>query len=418
MAGQIALSFDDRSLPGGVDPNDETNAGRTVWLKIAAADGAMGMSKSPVTPGDDFYRFRSILADHALRYMGEHDPGKMRFASAEHTRIQTIAHELDSEEDRARAANTDEFIRGVIGQLWRIIEAFRVMPYGTVERDTAWRARRDWIESIMAPFCEACEGAGMSHRIIRKHPYRDWEKWQKAGLNFVTDRAFEPIVVSRNIVTRASHKSDLRNFVNALDFGAEGHPDDDYSARVFRAHSEVFPGVSTPEMPDFSTRTQSFWRAYMAAAWRTRYEAAKARGAIDADVDGMPDYNMGVIRNWCAANLLVLLDDRNVADEATRDMLEDNSRFEFDGDFAFALNSSFSALNIRTLSFGAVTGSIGLWSMYHHVPSVPAFRDRPGVYLTDGTATTGLERAWSDTAERDKRIALVDQILGDATPGT
>ena len=50
-------------------------------------------------------------------------------------------------------------------------------------------------------------------------------------------------------------------------------------------------------------------------------------------------------------------------------------------------------------------------------PAFGALRQREDVYMTDApdTPENSADIVWVDTAERDRRLDLVDQILGDAT---
>ena len=77
------------------------------------------------------------------------------------TRIHTINYELDDTE-RRRASNNDYQIRGTIGFIWRLIESLRIMPKATPEFDAAWRAREEMINGLLEPFCDLCDGAGLS----------------------------------------------------------------------------------------------------------------------------------------------------------------------------------------------------------------------------------------------------------------
>ena len=150
------------------------------------------------TPGTPFYKFRRIIGEHALRYMAEHDPSTLRFADPLQVRIDTVSHEL-SDLDRTRAANTDQYIRSTAGKVWSILHFLRAQD---ARQPDVWKATVALIENILEPFCAVCEGSGMSHRTIRKHPHEEWRKWQAAGLRFIADREFntEPFT-SEGVVT-------------------------------------------------------------------------------------------------------------------------------------------------------------------------------------------------------------------------
>ena len=390
-----------------IDPH-EFEEGR--WIGFPDANGLIPISAIPVTPGDAYYRQRRVIAEHANKFIVEHSLENLRFTSEDDLRISLPRPHASSQMQR-KAGNTDEFVRGTIGWLWRRIEAFRKMPFGTAAHDAAWRARRDEIDADMDKFCALCEGSGLAHRIVRKHPDMDWEDYQLAGLRFVSDRDFNATVGSRSMVTRAAHQGDVKNFINALDFFSEGIVDDDFSADLFKARSRVFSLPATPVMPDFSARTQPFWRAHMAAKYRTFYDRFKRLNRSQ-----ITDYEAAAVRNWCAMNLLVALDDRNVGDGRVRDVVSGNAEFDFRS-FSGYLNTNFGPIDIRGATFGTDrllflrTRSMIEWTGR-------AMRDGPSVHVTDGTATNGLTRAWTSTAERDARIALFDSILGDATPTT
>ena len=138
------------------------------------ATGQLFWYKTPVTPGNDHYRFRKILSEHAERFISEHNVLQLRYADPDQARIYKVVEELTPEQ-RVQAANTDQFSRGHIGWLWRLIEAFRIMPAADDTDDAAWRVRRDELDELMALFCAVCEGSGMAHRTIRNHPHVDWE---------------------------------------------------------------------------------------------------------------------------------------------------------------------------------------------------------------------------------------------------
>ena len=60
------------------------------WITFPASDGAVYLSLNPVTPGDDYYRIRRILGEHALRYLDENPTASFRLSDPSQTRIHTI----------------------------------------------------------------------------------------------------------------------------------------------------------------------------------------------------------------------------------------------------------------------------------------------------------------------------------------
>ena len=251
------------------------------------------------------YRIRRILGDHALRYMDENPLAAMRLSDPEQTRIHTIAYELD-EIERRQAGNNDYQIRGTIGLIWRLIESLRIMPTGTPELDAAWRAREAEIDELLEPFCDLCEGAGLSYRTIRKHPHEDWLRYQTAGLRISSDRAFNTVAIPQyGVVTDAAHKTDLQNFRNAADWAAEGYPDDDYLAPVFQSTASITAGSSTARLPVFDGDF-ALEKNYIAHALRKLYEEH------DDALYPAALIHAGVYRTFCVMNLLTMLDERNL----------------------------------------------------------------------------------------------------------
>ena len=228
---------------------------------------------------------RRILGEHALRYISEHNPSQLRFADPTQKRIETIAHEL-TDVDRVKAANADQFIRGEIGHLWGFIHFFVVTP---PKRSDLWHPIRDEINELLTLFCAVCEGSGLSHRTTRKHPYEDWQKWQRAGMRFTVDRQFNANPYTKNgIVTAETHEADLKDFVNALDWASEGYTDDDY----LDPRTNVSDSPSNPIMPDFG---DNLTRSYLSSGWRLNYDAHQS-----APLAGL---ETGIYRKWCSLNL-------------------------------------------------------------------------------------------------------------------
>ena len=221
----------------------------------------------------------------------------------------------------------------------------------------------------------------MSHRTIRKHPHEEWRKWQAAGLRFIADREFntEPFT-SQGVVTDRVLKVDLQDFTNALDWASEGYPDDDNLAP--RSVFEDTPSVDI--MPDFAGDTHESERIYYAHAWNRNYNDRNSS-----------EFQASTWRDWCVMNLLVMLDDRNLEDSHRNAGVVGNAEYYgdiVDSNFIQSFESNYGSINPYTATFG---GAFGAW------------------YLTDETTLPSTQ--WVDPAERDRRLDLIDSILGDAT---
>ena len=335
--------------------------------------------------------------------MAESPIASIRLSDPNQTRIHTVNYEL-TDEERVKAGNNDYQIRGTVGFGWPLAEKLRLMPYGTPELDALWRAYRDELDDeLLEPFCAMCEGAGMSYRTLRNHPHEYWERYQKAGLRISSDRSFNTKSLSRyGFVNSEVHRIDLENFEKAADFAAEGYPDDDYNAPPSRSHARVIPSIPQAIMPDFGG---DLLRDYLAAGWRTTYDAVKDTAGFDP----------GVLRNWCAMNVLAILDDRNFDREIIIDNLKVNIPFtaQIGADFVADFNTQF-----RASAFNAFTATFP-WYFWYAASDFSRMRSRGGVYLTDAADPHDNQSddvPWVDTAERDRRLDQVDAILGDATP--
>ena len=370
---------------------EEGEAG--LYVQYPTPNGACYLTPEAATPGTGYYRIRRILGSHALRYLDENPLAAMRLSDPSQTRIHTISYEL-TDVERTQAANNDYQIRGTIGFLWRLIESLRIMPTGSLELEVAWRAREAMIDGLLAPFCDMCDGAGLSYRTIRKHPHEDWQRYQLAGLRISSDRAFNTVGLPQHgVVTDAAHNADLRNFQAAADWAAEGFPDDDYSAPVFGTTAQVHASASTPKLPIF-IGTHALEMNYVAHALRKLY-----LGHDDALYPAALIHT-GVYRNFCAMNLLTMLDERNL-NQAFITGLIANAVF-------VPLITQVAALNNN---YGTIVNAFtGMFPQMGYDGGTFA-----GVYYTDGPLLNGFSGPWSDPAERDRRLDIVDAILGDAT---
>ena len=254
---------------------------------------------------------------------------------------------------------------------------------------------------LLVPFCDLCDGAGMSYRTIRKHPHVDWEKYQKAGLRISSDRAFETESLSRyGLVTPELHRIDLENFERAADFASEGFMDDDFNARPGRGHARLIPGFPTPQMPD---NGGDILRDYLMAGYRTVYDKFQATPP--------EDFEPGIVRKWITLQLLAILDDRNYLTADVVDAIEINYEFtkRLHAGWAHNFNTSHAPVNVYATPFPTY--------FWYSNPAFGALRQREDVYMTDApdTPENSTDIVWVDTAERDRRLDLVDQILGDVT---
>ena len=98
-------------------------------MRIDLDTGVATLHDSPITPGDDYYRFRRVLGEHAQRFVTEHNPATLRYDEhdEDHHRIEHVAHEL-TDENRQKAGNVSLHVRDYIGWLWREIDDFVRLP--------------------------------------------------------------------------------------------------------------------------------------------------------------------------------------------------------------------------------------------------------------------------------------------------
>lgn len=379
------------------------DAGR--WIGYADEAGYGHWSGEPVTPGTDFYRFRGILAEHAHRFLTEHNPANLRLADPLYDRIEHIAHELTNE-DRSRAGNVSSWTRELIGYLWWRIEQFRVLPFGTVEQDAAWRAQRDVLEGLFQAFCALCEGSGMSHRTMRLHPTDDWERWAEAQVRFSVDRDFTAVpVAGASQITPGVAFGNRINFRNALDHFGEGHPDDDYLA----PRTTVRDQTAAPVMPTFDG-DHAMERAELASYWRIQNDAYRTANSGHAVFDTIT----GIYRNWIVFNLLYALDDRNLNTRFPSAALQANKVASAGSTLITTLAGRFSAsvFNAWAGTFPATLGGFLVYDAINNDFIVA------GGFVTDtgAAAQAGSLEAWDETI-REQRFDIVDAILGDRTPG-
>ena len=143
-------------------------------------------------------------------------------------------------------------------------------------------------------------------------------------------------------------------------------------------------------------------QSYLAAGWRTSYDAQNA-----SPTAGLTP---GVYRAWCVRNLLAMLDPRNYSEIAGfADIMDTNVAFRVPEFMATQFNQIHAVHN-------AFLAEFGLTSFMQVLGSGNVLTVRRDVYLSDGETALSNGGPWVDAAERDRRLDLVDAILGDATP--
>ena len=161
------------------------------WIGYPAPDGSCPVTTVPVTPGDDFYRFRRHVGQAADHFDSRFVPAKINQRKATAHRLFEVAQEL-TPEDRDKMGNVSLKERSDNGYLWRRIHAFRAMPCGTAAHDIAWRAESAAIMALLHGHCDRCA------RIIDvalSHPHVEWKGYLDKELRFhaVADGSVEVI---------------------------------------------------------------------------------------------------------------------------------------------------------------------------------------------------------------------------------
>ena len=136
-------------------------------------------------------------------------------------------------------------------------------------------------------------------------------------------------------------------------------------------------------------------RSYWAAAFRKLYEEH------EDDFYTAALMQAGVWRDFCVMNILAMLDDRNLAAQAYVSGLNANAVFMPAITDISGLNNNYNNVNAFTGTFPQQGYDGGTFA---------------GTYYTDGPLVGGFSGPWVDPLERDRRLDLVDTILGDATP--
>ena len=142
-------------------------------------------------------------------------------------------------------------------------------------------------------------------------------------------------------------------------------------------------------------------RSYLSSGWRLNYEAHMS--------DPLAGLEPGIYRKWCSLNLLAMLDDRNfTAFPGFQTIMDSALNFVVGPGWVHNFNQLFFVDNAYTGTFGP--------SSFSQVLLNGSISNRDDIYLTDGADAATNGGPWVDAAERDRRLDLVDQILGDATP--
>ena len=118
----------------------------------------------------------------------------------------------------------------------------------------------------------------------------------------------------------------------------------------------------------------------------------------------------GIYRKWCSLNLLAMLDDRNFHGvSGLPDHHGLGSELRGRAGMGPQLQPAYSSLTTPSLARSGQARSAKCLLN-------GAITNRDDIYLTDGVDAATNGGPWVDAAERDRRLDLVDQILGDATP--
>ena len=123
-----------------------------VWMGY----GPPWVFRVPVTPGDDFYRFRRHVGQAADHFDARFVPAKINQRKATAHRLYEIAQELDPG-DRDKVGNVSLKERSDSGYLWRRLHALRTMPFGTPDtRHRCGAASVDRMDILLHAHCDRC----------------------------------------------------------------------------------------------------------------------------------------------------------------------------------------------------------------------------------------------------------------------
>ena len=357
------------------------------------------------TPGDDYYANRSILNEHANRFVSEHNPANLRLTKPNVVRIEHLSHEL-STSDRLRSANTDEYVRERIGYLWWRNEQFVKMPYGTPATQEAWRAERDDLKDLLMDFCDVCAGSGLSIRIIRKHPHNDWRTWLREGIRFSVNKDFQPrLIEGAGTVTPEVRYANLENFNHALDHFGEGNPDDDFLAPRPEVEDQPASTVLPPlDGASPTGRNNTMERQLYAVQWREKYLSASILGGTIHDL----------WRKWCWFNVAFLNNEQHYAFLRASNMQRRN--LSIDPEDLLPDGVTFPP---EYISISRALLHVNPWDLpaaaygNEQLNGISIDSYPNGLVYSCAVGLTSLR----DTVVIRRRAAWVDQVLGDTTTG-
>ena len=316
-------------------------------------------------------------------------------------RIEHVADELDNTQ-RRKAGNVSLKYRVDDGYWWRRVHAFGKMPYGTPERDAAWRAERDRIAVGVKDHCDECEKVV---DILDEHPHESWWKYLSARMRFVSrDDGGADHINGETMLVPSVVTAEIENYKRAGKFHRSKFADDD----CFEPRSTVLPLPSdTPVMPTFTGPNASY-QTYLAHYWRMRYDAWKAATANPAILH--------VFRNYVTLHLLYMLEPLNHFAEGRRAAMA-AAQPDFDG--SAQLIATDIAAKFNASVFDAYAGDFAGFQSY--VTLDPVTRDyltHPGFVVgNDFPLRTNAYGVWGVT-KREERFDIVDAVLGETTPRT
>ena len=274
------------------------------------------LSSEPVTPAEDHRSNRFILIDHAHRLRVEHHPASAVLDDTDVARIEHINYELP-EEGRIRSGNVTEKVRGYIGWLWKLNEAFGRMPAGTTEADTAWKAERDRLEELFKPFCEVCEGSGLAVDVFDDHPHAEWQEYLRNGIRWKLGPDYDnPELADTLIMTPEVGKIDRKNYVLARKlFRQKDSLNYDYGD--FKSEAMPYPEGVPAVYPWPADDVRAFDKANFGVFWRN--EVKKLERAKIANPSLV--FSEQIYFQFVAMNLLAYFRDENKS--STRNFMFD-----------------------------------------------------------------------------------------------
>ena len=262
--GSIRAEFDGYLASRGVRGIVTTDAqlredGR--WLTFPNEDGNSVWSDEPVTPGDDFYRFRRHVGQASDHFDSRFVPARLNQRKATAHRLFEIAQEL-SPEDRDKVSNVSLKERSDNGYLWRRIHAFVPMPFGTAANDVAWRRERDRLDILLHAHCDRCA------RIIDvalDHPSEEWKGYLDKQIRFHSAADGDNHVIpDTSWLTPEVVTNDIANYNAAGRFFRTPAMDDDFLA----PRSAPIPAPAGQATVPYFGGANSFRRTEMIAHWR------------------------------------------------------------------------------------------------------------------------------------------------------